>query len=35
LKKLGDFSPGRKVDTIEAVADRRITQEKVDAGGIE
>lgn len=35
LKKLGDFSPARKVDTIIGVASERITQGSIDAGKIE
>ncbi len=35
LRKLGDFSPARKVDTISGVADGRITQGSIDAGKIE
>lgn len=35
LRKIGDFGPSRKVDTIIAVADKRITQESIDAGKID
>lgn len=35
LKKLGDFSAARKVDTIISVADGTINQEKIDDGRIE
>ncbi len=35
LRKLGDFGPARKVDTIVGVADGHITQESIDAGKIE
>jgi hypothetical protein len=35
LRKLGDFSPACKVDTIIGVADGSITQEKIDAGKVD
>lgn len=34
LKKLGDFGPARKVETIVGVGDGSITQEKIDEGKV-